>query len=52
MDCWNYHAGYLLGEKLQGSVDNYLLLIFGLIIIASLMPIAIEILKNRRVIEG
>ncbi len=45
-------VGYLLGEKLQGSVDKYLLLIFGLIIIASLMPIVIEILKNRRVIES
>ena len=41
-------AGYLLGEKLEGSVDKYLLPIVGLIIFASLMPIALEIIRNRR----
>lgn len=41
-------AGYLLGEKLKESTDKYLLLIVGLIIIASLMPIAFEIIKNRK----
>jgi membrane-associated protein len=41
-------AGYLLGEKLQGSVDKYLLPIVALIIFASLTPIALEILKNRK----
>jgi membrane-associated protein len=41
-------AGYLLGEKLQGSVDKYLLPIVALIILASLTPIALEILKNRK----
>jgi membrane-associated protein len=40
-------AGYLLGEKLQGSVDKYLLPIVGLIIIASVMPIVFEILRER-----
>jgi membrane-associated protein len=40
-------AGYLLGEKLEGSVDKYLLPIVVLIIIASLMPILSEIVKNR-----
>ena len=41
-------AGYLLGEKLEGSVDKYLLPIVVLIIIASLMPILSEIVKNRK----
>ena len=41
-------AGYLLGEKLQGSVDKYLLPIVALIILASLTPIALEIVKNRK----
>ena len=40
-------AGYLLGEKLQGSVDRYLLPIVALIVAASLMPITLEILRNR-----
>jgi membrane-associated protein len=40
-------AGYLLGERLEGSVDKYLLPIVALIILASLMPIIIEIYKNR-----
>ena len=41
-------AGYLLGEKLQGSVDKYLLPIVALIVAASLMPIALEIVRDRR----
>jgi len=41
-------AGYLLGEKLQGSVDKYLLPIVALIVAASLAPIALEILRERR----
>ena len=40
--------GYLLGEKLQGSVDKYLLPIVALIILASLTPIVLEILKKRK----
>ena len=40
-------AGYLLGEKLEGSVDKYLLPIVALIVVASLMPIVLEIVKNR-----
>jgi membrane-associated protein len=39
--------GYLLGEKIEGSVDRFLLPIIGLIIALSLLPIAIEILRNR-----
>jgi membrane-associated protein len=41
-------AGYLLGEKLQGSVDKYLLPIVALIILASLTPILIEFLRDRK----
>jgi membrane-associated protein len=41
-------AGYLLGERLEGSVDKYLLPIVALIIVASLMPIALEILRDRK----
>jgi membrane-associated protein len=41
-------AGFLLGERLQGSVDKYLLPIIAVIIVASLLPISIEILKTRR----
>ena len=41
-------AGYLLGERLEGSVDKYLLPIVVLIIIASLAPILIEFFKGRR----
>lgn len=41
-------AGYLLGEKLQSSVDKYLLPIVALIVTVSLAPIIIEIVKDRR----
>ena len=41
-------VGYLLGEKLQGSVDKYLLPIVALIVAASLAPIALEILRDRK----
>jgi membrane-associated protein len=41
-------AGYLLGERLEGSLDKYLLPIVGLIIIASLTPIALEVLRDRK----
>lgn len=41
-------AGYLLGERLEGSIDKYLLPIVALIITVSLMPIALEIVQNRR----
>ncbi len=39
-------AGFLLGEKLKGSVDKYLLPIVGIIIIASLVPVFIEAFRN------
>jgi membrane-associated protein len=37
-----------LGEKLEGSVDKYILPIVGLIILLSLIPVAIEIIKEWR----
>jgi membrane-associated protein len=40
--------GYLLGEKIEGSVDKYLLPVVFLIIILSLVPIIFEIIKSRR----
>ena len=41
-------AGFLLGERLQGSVDKYLLPIVAVIITASLLPIALELIKERK----
>ena len=41
-------AGYLLGERLEGSVDKYLLPIIALIIALSLAPIVIEFIKGRK----
>ena len=40
--------GYILGNKLEGSVDKYLLPIIGLIVIASLAPIALEVIREMR----
>jgi membrane-associated protein len=40
--------GYVLGEKVKGSVDKYLLPIIGLVIVISFIPIAIEIIKTRK----
>jgi membrane-associated protein len=41
-------AGYLLGERLEGSVDKYLLPIVALIIVASLVPVILELIKSRK----
>jgi len=41
-------AGYLLGERLERSVDRYLLPIVVLIIALSLAPIASEFIKDRK----
>ena len=41
-------AGYLLGEQLQGSVDRYLLPIVGVIVLVTLMPITVEIIRDRK----
>jgi membrane-associated protein len=39
-------AGFILGEKLKGSVDKYLLPVVGLIIIVSVIPVAIEFFRE------
>ena len=39
-------AGYVLGEKLKGSVDKYLLPVVALIIIVSFIPVAIEFFRE------
>ncbi len=41
-------AGYVLGNKISGSIDKYLLPIIALIVIASVIPVAIEVLKEWR----
>lgn len=38
--------GFFLGEKIEGSVDKYLLPIVGVIIAISLLPVALEILRE------
>jgi membrane-associated protein len=40
--------GYILGEKLKGSVDKYLLPIVAIIVLISLAPIAVEVLREVR----
>ena len=40
--------GYLLGEKIKGSIDSYLLPIIGLIIFLSLLPILFEVLREHK----
>ena len=40
--------GYILGEKIEGSVDKYLLPIIGLIILLSLLPIFFELYRERK----
>ena len=40
--------GYILGERLKGSVDKYILPIVGLIIVISLIPVLLEIIKEWR----
>jgi membrane-associated protein len=38
--------GFILGERLEGSVDAYLLPIIGLILFVSLIPVLIEIFRE------
>ena len=38
--------GFVLGEKLEGSVDKYLLPVVGLIILASLTPVIVELFRE------
>ena len=40
--------GYILGERLEGSVDKYILPIVGLIIVISLVPVVIELVREWR----
>ena len=40
--------GFLLGEKLKGSIDKYLLPVIFLIIILSLLPLALQIFREVR----
>ena len=40
--------GFFLGEKIEGSVDKYLLPIVGLIIAISVLPVALEVLREWR----
>jgi membrane-associated protein len=39
-------AGYLLGQKLKGSVDKYLLPVVAVIIVVSLIPVVIEFFRE------
>ena len=39
-------AGYILGERLEGSVDKYLLPIIGLILLVSVIPVMIEFFRE------
>jgi membrane-associated protein len=41
-------AGYVLGNKISGSIDRYLLPIIGLIVLVSVLPVALEIVKEWR----
>jgi membrane-associated protein len=40
--------GYFLGERIEGSVDKFLLPIIGVIIAISVLPVALEILREWR----
>ena len=41
-------AGYILGNKISGSIDKYLLPIIALIVFVSILPVALEVLKEWR----
>lgn len=41
-------AGYFLGELIGEDIDKYLLPIIALIVLASITPVALEILKKRK----
>ena len=42
------YFGYILGEKLKGSVDTYILPIVAVIIFLSLIPVAFELFRERQ----
>lgn len=41
-------AGFILGNKISGSIDKYLLPIIALIVLVSVAPVALEVLKEWR----
>ncbi|MEY4497222.1 MAG: hypothetical protein RLZZ364_527 [Actinomycetota bacterium] len=41
-------AGYILGNRISGSIDRYLLPIIGVIVFLSVLPVALEVLKEWR----
>jgi membrane-associated protein len=41
-------AGYVLGNKISGSIDKYLLPIIALIVLVSVLPVALEVIKEWR----
>lgn len=41
-------GGYVVGEKLKGSVDQYIVPIVGVIVVVSVAPIAWEVIKEWR----
>jgi membrane-associated protein len=41
-------TGYILGNKISGSIDKYLLPIIALIVFVSVLPVALEVLKEWR----
>ena len=40
--------GHLLGERVSGSIDKYLLPIVATLILVSLIPVARELLKKKK----
>jgi membrane-associated protein len=40
--------GYLLGERLKGSIDKYILPVIAVIILLSLLPLVLEIMREVR----
>jgi membrane-associated protein len=41
-------AGFVLGNKISGSIDKFLLPIIGLIVLVSVLPVALEVFKEWR----
>ena len=41
-------AGYILGNKISGSIDKYLLPIIALIVFVSVLPVVVEVFKEWR----
>ena len=41
-------AGFILGNRISGSIDKYLLPIIAAIVFVSVLPVALEVLKEWR----